>query len=93
MAAPEILEHEEISHTGHGGGWLVTVFNNDANTYDEVMHILIVATGCDEEEAFIETWEIDHLGQSVVHQASQEECEGVALVISGIGIETKVSEA
>ncbi len=70
----------------------MTVFNNDYNTYDEVIHILMVATECDFDEAEIETWEIDHLGKSVVHYGKQEECEKVAGIISQIGIEVKVSE-
>jgi ATP-dependent Clp protease adapter protein ClpS len=70
--------------------WIVIVYNNEHNTYDEVMMILMVATHCNEEEAYIETWEIDHLGKSVVHVAGQEECETVASVIRQIGIQVEV---
>ncbi|MBW7928090.1 MAG: ATP-dependent Clp protease adaptor ClpS [Fimbriimonadaceae bacterium] len=79
------------SDTGFGG-WIVTVFNNDVNTYQEVIEILMRATGCPFEEAYIEAWEIDHLGLSVVHHGRQEECERVAAVIATIGIEVRVSE-
>lgn len=88
-----VVEAPEIESTGTGrGGWLVTVYNNDTNTYDEVIFILMVATGCDEEEAYIETWEIDHLGQSVVHVADEPECCRVAGIIATIGIRVEVSE-
>ena len=70
--------------------WLVVVYNNDVNTYDEVMFILMVATHCSVEEAEIETWEVDHLGKSVVHIADKEECETVARIIRQIGIEVEV---
>lgn len=73
-------------------GWIVTVYNNETNTYDEVMTVLMLATGCDAEEAFIETWEVDHLGKSVVHLADETECEGVAAIIRRIGIEVSVTQ-
>lgn len=91
---PSIVERpsEEILDTGTGDGWMVTVFNNEHNTYDEVMMILMIATQCDAEEAYIETWEIDHLGKSIVHRAGQQACQDVAAVISTIGIQVEVSQ-
>jgi hypothetical protein len=94
FARPGIVETPEIESTGTSrGGWMVTVFDNDFNTYDQVIFILMVATGCDEDEAYIETWEIDHLGQSVVHIADEPECRRVAGIIATIGIRVEVSEA
>ena len=76
--------------TGHSAStepdWMVVVYNNNTNTYEEVITILVLATGCDLEEAYIEAWEIDHYGQCVVYRASSDECQGVAQVISTIGI-------
>lgn len=72
------------------GEHIVIVYNNDYNTYDEVIEILMRATGCPLEEAQIETWEIDHLGKSVVHHGSEEECERAASVIRTIGIVVEV---
>lgn len=72
--------------------WIVTVFNNETNTYEEVITILIVATGCTFEEAYIETWEIDHLGRSVVHHGDESECQRVAEVIRTIGIHVEVTQ-
>jgi ATP-dependent Clp protease adaptor protein ClpS len=94
MSNPGILERplEEITGPGTGGGFIVTVYNNEYNTYDEVMMILMIATECDAEEAYMETWEIDHLGKSVVHRANEEDCRKVADVISTIGIQVEVSE-
>lgn len=74
------------------GNWLVTVFDNDHNTYAEVMTILMIATSCSPDEAHIETWEIDHLGLCVVHRAAEKECHKVANIISTIGIKVTVSE-
>jgi len=93
MSAPGVIEKPETFHTDTGSGdfWVVTVFNNDHNTWDEVVDILMKATGCGIDEAEMETWEIDNLGKSVVHHGDKDECEGVAEVIREIGIEVKVS--
>ena len=94
MSGPGTIERpEELTlGPGTGGGYIVTVFNNEHNTYDEVMMILMIATQCDAEEAYMETWEIDHLGKSVVHRACESDCQNVADLISTIGIEAVVSE-
>ena len=94
MSAPTIIPLREFEDSRTGfGGWMVTAYNNDHNTYEEVMLILMTATGCSSDEAYIETWEIDHLGKSVVHQGCETECQGVAAVITSIGLHTEVSEA
>ncbi len=86
------LERPELdySETTEQASWIVVVYNNDFNTFEEVVMILLLATGCSLEEAEIETWEVDRLGKSVVHHADKEECETVATVIRKIGIEVEV---
>lgn len=84
-------EASQLDSQGRGD-WLVTVFDNDHNTYAEVMTVLMIATACSAEEAHIETWEIDHLGFCVVHQATENECHEVARIIGTIGIRVEVSE-
>jgi ATP-dependent Clp protease adaptor protein ClpS len=82
----------EISDgTGHGELWVVVVFNNDHNTWDQVVDILMRATACTQREAEIETWEIDRLGKSVVHHGDEDECMSVAEVIREIGIRVEVA--
>jgi ATP-dependent Clp protease adapter protein ClpS len=90
-----VIEDPEVSDSNTRGGrgdWLVTVFNNDYNTYEQVMNILVIATECSMDEAFMETWEVDHLGKSVVHQGSEKECLRVASIIATIGIRVDVSK-
>ena len=72
--------------------WIVIVYDNDTNTYEQVINILIEATGCSLEEAELETWEVDHLGKSVVHHADKLECERAAAIIRRIGIEVAVDK-
>ena len=76
----------------NGSGYIVIVYDNDKNTYDQVMSILMQATACTQEEAEIETWEVDNLGKSVVHHGSEPECERAASIIRTIGIRVEVVE-
>lgn len=68
----------------------VTVYDNDVNTYEEVIAVLMIGTGCTEEEAAIEAWEVDHYGACVVHRASESECTQAAEIIATIGIRVEV---
>jgi len=94
MALPGTIERPDIQDVQSGSGqhWIVTVYNNEVNTWEEVVFILMAATQCDEEEANIETWEVDTLGKSVVHHGGQEECQCAAEIIAQIGIRVEVSE-
>ena len=87
LIAPERIEwalEEE------GGRQAVIIFNNDHNAVEEVIAILMVATGCSIEEAEVETWEAHTFGETAVHFAELEECEAVARVISRIGVRTEI---
>lgn len=86
------MERPDVADTGTSGGWLVTVFDNDRNTFEQVIGILMLATACSVDEAQMEAWEVHHLGQSVVHHSGKEECERVAETIRTIGIRVTVTE-
>lgn len=88
IVAPEQIQEQILDH---GETWIVTVFDNSRNTYEEVMTVLVLATGCTQEEAYIEAWEIDHFGSCVVHRSSEGECQSVADVVSAIGIKVEVT--
>lgn len=87
----ETPEREQVELPAKGEGWMVTVYNNDHNTYDEVMMVLMLSTNCSSEEAYIEAWEIDHYGQCVVHRSDENECKGAAEVIAAIGIKVEAT--
>jgi len=91
MAAPGILERPLEQGPGSGNHWVVVVYNNDENTWDEVVTILMKATGCTEQEADMETWEIDALGKSVVHHGAEDVCLAAAEIIRQIGIRVEVA--
>jgi ATP-dependent Clp protease adaptor protein ClpS len=72
------------------GRWMVKIFNNDYTPYRAVVFILMAATGCDLEEAEIETWEADHYGEASVHFDAEPRCREIAAMISKIGVNTAV---
>ena len=84
----ELTERQQ--HSAYGGRYAAIIFNNDSNSFDEVIDIIMLATSCPFEEAQIETWEAHTYGQAPVHFASEAECIGVAAMISGIGVRTEV---
>lgn len=91
MSLP-VLEPELGSGTVGQSRWMVVIFNNDVNSMEEVIDVLIRATGCDLEEASIETWEAHTFGKAPVHFASKTECEEAARVISSVGVKTEVAK-
>lgn len=89
MAAP-VLDPEAIDDVSKSGRWMVVMFNNPLNTFDEVIMIVMIATQCDQDEAELETWEAHLRGKAPVHFAIKEECERVSKIISSIGVVTEV---
>jgi ATP-dependent Clp protease adapter protein ClpS len=88
----QTLQSPETTDGATGRGrWMTVIFNNETNSMDEVVDILMLATGCDEEEAAIEMWEAHHYGKAPVHFASREECLEAAGVIGSIGVQTEVA--
>ncbi|CAN5578449.1 hypothetical protein BH11ARM1_BH11ARM1_01800 [soil metagenome] len=81
-----------VERTGDADRWMVVIYNNDHNSVEEVLDILIVATNCDVEEAEIETWEAHTFGKASVHFASEQKCEEVAAIIESIGVRTQVTK-
>ena len=89
---PQPVQEIADSATDNGAGFIVVVYDNDVNSQDQVVMILIQATSCTQEEAEIEMWEVDNLGKSVVHHGGKGECERVAGIIRTIGIRVEVVE-
>lgn len=87
QTSTQIAPNESVVQTGR---YMTLIFNNDITPMDEVIAVLMVATGCDFEEAAIETWEAHHFGKAAVHFADKEECSTVATIVGSIGVETEV---
>jgi len=71
---------------------MVVIYNNDTNSMDEVIEVLMLATRCEYDEAIIEMWEAHTFGKAAVHFASKSECEDAALIISSVGVKTEVAK-
>jgi ATP-dependent Clp protease adaptor protein ClpS len=69
---------------------MVVIYNNDHTSMDDVVEVLMRATGCGFDEAYMEMWEAHHFGKAPCHFASQPDCETVATTISSIGVKTEV---
>lgn len=89
-ARPSFEPTFETSRGGSKERWMVVIFDNDVNTFEQVTDVLMTATGCDFEEALIETWEAHTYGKAPVHFASKQVCDDVATRISTIGVRTRV---
>lgn len=90
MAATQTLPETLDPSAGEQGRHMVVIFNDDHTEYEAVVTVLMQATGCDRQEAEMETWEAHHHGQAAVHFSSQSDCNEVATVISSIGVKTEV---
>jgi len=86
-----VLEPQLFQNEASLGRWMVVIFNNETNSMDEVVEVLMEATGCDVEEAAIEMWEAHHFGKAPVHFAAKSECEAAAAIIASVGVKTEVS--
>lgn len=67
------------------------IFDNDYNTYQEVMEITMMALQVSEQEAYAIAWEVDHKGSCVVAHGPENDAEAIASVIRIIGIEVQVN--
>ena len=83
---PKILDAD----VGYRGRYMAVIFNNDANSFAEVLATVMYATSCTIQEAYMETWEAHHYGSAPIYFGSQEVCCAVSAIISNIGVRTEV---
>lgn len=69
---------------------MTLIFNNPYNTFEEVIQVIMDATGCPFEEAYCETWEAHTFGKAAIHFDTQQACCAVATIVSRIGVQTEV---
>ena len=86
-----VLEPEVQNPGTRSGRWMVVIYNNDHTSMDHVIDVLMLATGCEEQEAYIEMWEAHTFGKAPVHFSSREECDEAAGIISTAGVKTEVA--
>lgn len=75
------------------GDYCIVVYNNETNSFAEVIMILAIALNIDTERAELHAWDIHLRGSADVYFSSEEDCESRAKIISSIGIKTEVRGA
>lgn len=73
--------------------YCIIVYNNDVNTFQEVIAILCLALQIDRQRAEMHAWDVHLLGSARVHYGSETDCQSRAEIISKIGIRTEVCSA
>lgn len=91
MSRPEVVPQHTSDSTGTSR-WMVVIYNNEVNTFDEVIAVLMLATGCTAHEAAIEAWEAHTYGKAPVHFGVRDVCEEAAAIIGRIGVRAEVCE-
>lgn len=72
-------------------GWKTTLFNCDCHTFDDVISLLIEATGCSGARATQLANIVHHTGSAVVYRGTQAECEKTATILGKTGLKVSVS--
>lgn len=75
------------------GEYRVVIIDNDTNTYEEVIHICMLALGIDYEDGYQIAVAVDHNGHCAVYEGPEAEAREIADVIRQIGIEVRVIPA
>jgi len=69
--------------------YIVIVFDNEYNTWEEVIGILQKATGCSLDAAEAITYEAHLTGRAIAYNGTQEECERVAGILRQIRLQVE----
>lgn len=75
------------------GPWIVILYNCDCHTFDEVIEILQIATGCPVDAAEHMAWRVHTEGRAIVFSGTQEECERVCNIIASIRLQVEIDRA
>jgi len=75
------------------GPWIVILYNCECHTFDQVIDILQVATGCPVDVAEFLAVKVDREGRAIVFNGSQEECDRVAGIIASIRLQVETDRA
>ena len=68
----------------------VILFNDEEHTFDEVIHQIMKATGCDTARAEALTWEVHSTGKSAVFDGELTRCVQVSGVLEEIQLLTQI---
>lgn len=81
---------EDSTDGSHDEQYCIIVYNNDTNTFQEVIAILCLALQIDAKRAELWAWDIHLMGLARVYYSSSTDCECRAEIIKEIGLKTEV---
>lgn len=94
---PDLSELHQIKDIRDGadidGPWIVILYNCDCHTFDDVIYILMKATGCTAEKGLQIAIEVDTKGRAICFSGSKEECDRVADIIGSIRLQVETDRA
>lgn len=94
LGLPGWDEWEDVrSGANISGPWIVILYNDDWHTFDDVIEILMKATGCTAQRAMEIAEEVHTKGRAICYDGSKEECERVASIIATIRLQVETDRA
>ena len=72
-------------------GNIVTLFNDEQHSYEQVTNQVMLATKCSEREAFKIAYLVDHKGSAIVFRGELDDCIRVSSILEKIGLKTTIS--
>jgi ATP-dependent Clp protease adaptor protein ClpS len=84
------LQPSQFTETAVEAPWTLTLFDDDIHTFDEVIHQLIKALGCDQPTAEEITITVHNTGSAVVYEGPFEECFRINAVLVEIQLVTEI---
>ncbi|MBW7887094.1 MAG: ATP-dependent Clp protease adaptor ClpS [Bacteroidetes bacterium] len=66
------------------------LFNDEVHTFEEVIHQIMKATGCDQAKAESLTWEVHSAGKAIVYTGELVKCLQVTSILEEIELMTQV---
>lgn len=87
----EVLEKEEEEEDeALDNPWRLILYDDDIHTFDEVIHQLIKALGCNRDKAEELTYKVHNEGKATVFEGSFEECLKRNSVLQEIQLVTEI---
>jgi len=87
-----VAEIEETEETAKGLPWCVILYNDEAHSFDEVIHQVQKATGVSLKAAFEITLEAHTMGRAVCFRGSLPDCERVARILREINLHVEIEQ-
>jgi ATP-dependent Clp protease adapter protein ClpS len=83
----QVLDKEEVVAPSNAtGDYAVLAHNNDITKFGDVVGVLIISCGYDEEKAQVLAGKIHSLGKALVYWGSKPNCETIIDDLSKIGV-------